>query len=122
MLSYSLKFRKNTESKILKVVKTKIGRLMGLSNCAICSSKKSKFMKEQETRRLLSSLRIRTPWSKIPLNKIQFCWPFSWHKWYKLNEIMNKFLFVGDKFMPKMRSRQPRFTYRAWDLLLKTKN
>ena len=39
MLSYSLKFRKNTESKILKVVKTKIGRLMGLSNAQFAAVK-----------------------------------------------------------------------------------
>ena len=32
MLRYSLKCRKNTESKVLKVVKTKTGRSMCLSN------------------------------------------------------------------------------------------
>ena len=33
---------------------------MLLSKCAVCHSKKSKFIKEQEARRLLSSLEIRT--------------------------------------------------------------
>ena len=33
---------------------------MLLSKCAVCHSKKSKFIKEQEARRLLSSLGIRT--------------------------------------------------------------
>ena len=36
MLSYCLKCRKNTESKNQKVVKTKSGRIMILSKCAMC--------------------------------------------------------------------------------------
>ena len=56
MLSYCLKCRKNTESKSPKVVKTKIGRIMPLSKCSVCNSKKSKFLKEQEARGLLSNL------------------------------------------------------------------
>ena len=30
-----------------------------------------------------------------------------------MNEIVNKFLLAGDKFMPEMHLRQPRFTYSA---------
>ena len=37
------------------------------SNCAVCGNKKSRFMKEQEAKGLLSNLGIRTPLSKIPL-------------------------------------------------------
>ena len=48
MLSYCLKFRKNTESKNPKVVRAKNGRIMLLSKCAVCDSKKLKFIKEQE--------------------------------------------------------------------------
>ena len=66
MLSYCLKCRKNTESKNPKVVRTKNGRIMLLSKCAVCNSKKSKFIKEQ-ARGLLSSIRIKTPLSQIPL-------------------------------------------------------
>ena len=33
--------------------------------CCICGSKKSKFMKEQEAKGLLSNLRIKTPLSKL---------------------------------------------------------
>ena len=36
MLSYCLKYRKNTESKNAKAVKTKNGRIMLLSKCAVC--------------------------------------------------------------------------------------
>ena len=42
MLSYCLKCRKNTENKNLRVLKTKNGRTMLLSNCAVYNSKKSK--------------------------------------------------------------------------------
>ena len=67
MLSYCLKCRKNTESKNPKVARTKNGRIMLLSKCAVCDSKKSKFIKQQEASGLLSSLGIKTPLSKIPL-------------------------------------------------------
>ena len=40
---------------------------MLLSKCEVCDSKKSKFVKEQETSRLLSSLGIKVSLSKIPL-------------------------------------------------------
>ena len=40
---------------------------MILSKCSVCNIKKSKFLKEQETRGLLSSLGIRTLLSQIPL-------------------------------------------------------
>ena len=46
MLSYCLKCRENTESKNPKVAKTKNGRIMLLSICAVCDSKKSKFIKQ----------------------------------------------------------------------------
>ena len=40
---------------------------MILSKCAVCDSKKSKFIKQQEATGLLRSLVIKTPLSKIPL-------------------------------------------------------
>ena len=51
MSSHCLKGIRNTESKNLKVEKTKNGRMMLLSNCTVC--KKSKFIKEQEASGLL---------------------------------------------------------------------
>ena len=38
-----------------------------------------------------------------------------------MNEIINKFLLVGDKFMPEMHLRQPSFTYSACDSFTKNK-
>ena len=75
MLSYCLKCKKiknkkknkQTESIDPKVSTTSNGRTMILSKCAICGSKKLKFIKKQEAKELLSNLGIRTPLSKIPL-------------------------------------------------------
>ena len=67
MWSYRLKRRKNTESKNPKVVRTRNGRTMLLSGCAVCDSKKLTFMKEQDASGLLSSKGIKTSLSKISL-------------------------------------------------------
>ena len=67
MLLYCLKSRKNTESKNQKVVKIKHGRIMLLSKYAVCDSKKSTFVKEQEVIGLLSILGVKTSLSKIRL-------------------------------------------------------
>ena len=55
-MSYCLKCRKNTESKNPKLVRTKNGKIMLLSTCPVCNSKKSKFIKEQEAKGLLGNL------------------------------------------------------------------
>ena len=67
MKSYCLKCRKDTENINRRVWKTSNGRTMLLSNCAICNSKKSRFIKNQEAKGLLSNLGIRTPLSKVPI-------------------------------------------------------
>ena len=38
-----------------------------------------------------------------------------------MNKIINKFLLMGDKFMPEMHIKQLRFTYSACGTLKKTK-
>ena len=67
MLPYCLKYKKNTESINPKVLKTTNGKTMILSKCAICGSNKSKFVKEQQAKGLLSNLGLRTPLNKIPV-------------------------------------------------------
>ena len=74
MLSYCLKCRKSTESKNPKLARTKNRRIMLLSKCAVCDSKKSTFIKQQEASELLSSLGIKTALNKIPL----LCPPLFW--------------------------------------------
>ena len=39
----------------------------------------------------------------------------------KMNEIVNKFLLAGDKFMPEMHLKQPGFTYSAFGPFTKNK-
>ena len=68
MESYCLKCKKkNTENIDQKVSANCNGRVMILSKCTICGSKKSRFIKNQETKRLLSKLCIKTPLSKVPI-------------------------------------------------------
>ena len=67
MLSYCLECRRNTESTNPKVSKTTNDKAIILSTCAICGCKKSKFIKEQEAKGLLSNLGLRTPLNKIPV-------------------------------------------------------
>ena len=54
MKSYCLKCRKDTENINPRVSNTSNGRTMILSKCAICDSKKSKFIKDQAAKGLLS--------------------------------------------------------------------
>ena len=58
------KCRKNTENINPRVSRTSNGRTMVLSKCAICGSKKSRFIKNQEAKGLLSILGVRTPLNK----------------------------------------------------------
>ena len=67
MLTYCLKCQTNTKNIDAIMMKTKNGIIVLSSKCAVCGSKKSKFMKWQEVKGLLSNLGIKTPLSKIPL-------------------------------------------------------
>ena len=67
MKSFCLKCKKDTENINPKVSNTSNGRKTILSKCAICSSKKSRFIKYRKVKGLLSSLGIRTPLIKVPV-------------------------------------------------------
>ena len=67
MKSYCLKCKKDTENINPKVSKTSNNRIMVLSKCAICGSKKLRFIKIQEAKELLSNLGIKTSLSKVPI-------------------------------------------------------
>ena len=56
MTSYCLDCKKDTENINPRV-----------SKCAICASKKSRFVNNQVTKGLLSNLGVRTPLSKVPI-------------------------------------------------------
>ena len=70
--AYCLVCRKYTKNINPKIVRNKQNRSMIQSNCAICGSKKSKFIKEQQAMGILSNLGIKTPLSKISLLNILF--------------------------------------------------
>ena len=55
-----------------KIFRTKNNRLLMQSKCSNCKNKKSRFVKEQEAKGLLSELGIKTPLSKIPLLNVLF--------------------------------------------------
>ena len=59
--------QKKTENINPSVSNTNNVRNKILSKCAICSSKRSRFIKNQEAKGLLSNLGVRTPLSKIPI-------------------------------------------------------
>ena len=67
MESYCVKCKKYTKNINPRVLGTSNGKAMILSKCATCGSKKSRFIKNQEAKGLLSNLGVRTPLSKVPI-------------------------------------------------------
>ena len=72
MKIYCVKCRKGTENIDPKMVRTKNNKLVMQSKCSVCGIKKSRFVKEQEVKGLLSNLGIKIPLSKIPLLNVLF--------------------------------------------------
>ena len=68
--TYCLACRKYTKNINPKIVRNKLNRSMIQSNCAVCGSKKSRFIKEHQAMGLLSNLDIKTPLNKVPLLNI----------------------------------------------------
>ena len=66
MERYCLKHKKNTKNINPKIFSSSNGKAM-ISKCAICGSKKSRFIKNQKAKGLLSNLGIKTPLSKVPI-------------------------------------------------------
>ena len=63
--------QKNTENVDSKVSKTKNDKTLLSSKCAICGNRKSRFIKKQEAKGLLSNLAIKTPlWNILLLGNI----------------------------------------------------
>ena len=109
-LSYCLKCRKNTESKNSKVARTKNGRVMLLSKCTVCDSRKSTarswwILKQSKNKKIFEKNFFSRSSCFNGIKQVITR--------YTLNEIVNNFLIAGDKFMLKMHLRQPGFTYSA---------
>ena len=72
MKTYCIKCRKDTENIDPKMVRTKNNKLIMQPKCSVSGIKKSRFVKEQEPKGLLSNLGIKTPLSKISLLNVLF--------------------------------------------------
>ena len=83
--------------------------------CAMCGTRKSRFIKNQEAKRLLSNLGLRTQLSEIPIFGDILCWE------YKMNEIVKRFLLAGDKFMWEKHLKEWGFTESAFGPFTKNK-
>ena len=95
---------------------------MRLSRCAVCDSKKLKFIKDQKAIRLLSRLEIEAALTKIPLvGSLWFNSIKQVNTSHKMNKTVTNFLLAGDKFMPEMYLRQLGLTYSACGLFTKNK-
>ena len=67
MKSYCLKWKIDTENINPRVSNTSNGKTQLLSKCAKCDSKKSRFIKNQDVKGLLSNLGFTTPLNEVPL-------------------------------------------------------
>ena len=70
--TYCSACRKYTKSINPKIVRNKHNKSMIQSNCTVCGSKKSRFIKDYQAMGLLSNLGIRTPLSQVPLLNVLF--------------------------------------------------
>ena len=75
-----------------------------------------RFTKEQESIGLLRDLRLKKPFSKVPL----FGGDILFYR-YKMNKIRNKFLLVGDKFIPELHLRRPGSTHSVCGIFTRNK-
>ena len=85
MKSYCLKCRKDTENINPRVSDTSNGEAIVFSKCATCGGKKSRSIKNQEAKGLLSNLGLRTPLCKVPILGDILFWSTTslrvWNKW-----------------------------------------
>ena len=72
MKTYCVKCRRDTENIDPKMVRTKNNKLIMQSKCSVCGIKKSRFVKKQEAKGLLSNLGIKIPLNEIPLLNVLF--------------------------------------------------
>ena len=79
MKTYWMKCRRDTENIDQKIVRTKNNRLIMQGKWSVCEIKKSRFVKEQEAKSLLSDLGIKTLLSKIPSLNVCFKCQNEWN-------------------------------------------
>ena len=72
MKTYCVNYRRHIENIDPEMIRRKYSRLIMQAKCPVCRIKKSRFVKEQEEKGLLSNLGIKTPLSKIPSLNVLF--------------------------------------------------
>ena len=72
MKTYCMTCREDTEKIDPKMVRTKHNRLIMQEKCPVWRIKKSRFVKEQEAKGLMSNLGIKASLSEIPLQNVLF--------------------------------------------------
>ena len=72
MKTFPMKCKRDSKNIDPKMVRTKNNRLVMQSKFPVYIIKKSRFVKEQEAKILLSHLGIKKPLSKIPLLNVLF--------------------------------------------------
>ena len=72
MKPYCVNYRRDIENIDPEMTRRKNNRLIMQTKCPVCGIKKSRFVKGQEEKGLLSNLGIKTPLSKIPLLDVLF--------------------------------------------------
>ena len=69
---YYLKCKTNTSNIDPKMFKTTNNRLLTQSKCSVCGTKKSRFVKKQDAKGLLSNLGIKILLNEISLLNVLF--------------------------------------------------
>ena len=72
MNAYYVKCKKDTKNINSKMLRTKNNKLIMQSKCSVCGIKRSRFVKEQDAKGLLSNLGNTAPLSKITLLNVLF--------------------------------------------------
>ena len=98
-ITYCLSCKKDTKNIDPKLVKTKNNKRVIIPRCFICNNKKSTFISQGSG--LLDSLGLNAPQNRM---KNAFGMLLD-NKIININNIINKFLLAGDKFMPEMHLR-----------------
>ena len=103
VLTYCLSCKSDTINIDPKVIKTKNNKRVIISRCSICNDKKSIFISQGSG--LLDNLGLNTPPNRIK----NALWNGLDNKIIEMNNIINKSLLAGDKFISEMHLRQHQF-------------
>ena len=97
MKIFCVKCRRDTENIDPKTIRTKNNRFMIQSKCPVCGIKKSRFVKEQEAKSLLSNLGIKATLRKVPMHLKQPGFTYSvFGPFTKNKKRIEKFMQTGN--------------------------